>query len=83
MEIPAIGTFMISMRTKAMQKVFKENKEVVFFSNYKECLRKCLFYISNTRLRNKISRNAHFKVTKILKVSNEELINQIIYQSFK
>ena len=31
MEIPAIGTFMISMRTKAMQKVFKENKEVVFF----------------------------------------------------
>ena len=82
MEIPAIGTFMISMRTKLCKKYLK-NKEVVFFSNYKECLRKCLFYISNTRLRNKISRNAHFKVTKILKVSNEELINQIIYQSFK
>lgn len=83
MEIPAIGTFMISMRTKAMQKVFKENKEVVFFSNYKECLRKCLFYISKPRLRNKISKNAHFKVTKILRVSNDDLAKQIINQSFK
>ena len=61
MEIPAIGTLMISMRTKAMQRIFKENREVIYFSNYKECFRKCKFYLSNAKLRDKIISKAHLK----------------------
>ena len=83
MEIPAIGTLMISMRTKAMKRVFKENKEAVYFSNYKECLRKCIFFLSNSKLRNAISKKAKIKITKNLKVSNDDLVKQIINQAFK
>ncbi len=82
-EIPAIGTLMLSMRTTAMQKIFKENKEAIYFSNYKECLSKCKFFLSNTKLRDKISKKAKIKITKTLKLSNNDLVKQIINQSFK
>jgi spore maturation protein CgeB len=42
-------------RTKEHLALFKENKEAVYFKNKKELLKKCLFYMDNVRLRNKIA----------------------------
>lgn len=78
LEIPAIGTLMISKKTSTMSKLFKENKEVVFFKTPQECYKKCNFYIHNSKKREIIAKNGHDKVTKNLSVSNEDLIKKIV-----
>lgn len=82
LEIPAIGTFMLSKKTPTMTKLFKENKEVVFFKTPKECFKKCNFYIHNSRKREIIAKNGYNKVRKHLSVSNEDLIKKIIQITF-
>ena len=81
-EIPAIGTFMMSYKTLAMKKIFKENKEVVFFKNYLECVNKCNYYLSNINKLNQIARNANIKVTQIIKNNNHEFVKKIITNVF-
>jgi spore maturation protein CgeB len=54
-EIPACAAFLMAERTKEHLALFKENKEAVYFKNKKELLKKCLFYMDNVRLRNKIA----------------------------
>ena len=83
MEIPAIGTFMMSYYTPAMKNIFKENNEVVFFKNSKECFNKCNYYLKNTRKLNLIAKNGHYKVTKVLKNTNHEFLNKIIKYLYK
>ena len=78
LEIPAIGTLMLSRKTPTMSKLFKENKEVVFFNNPKECYKKCIYYINNSKKREIVAKNGHIKVTKRLSVSNVDLIKKII-----
>ena len=73
---------MISFRTKAMENIFKDNKEIFFFKSYKECLKKIIFYLKQDKLRNKISRRANIKVTRILKASHDDLVKKIIKQAF-
>lgn len=82
LEIPAIGTFMLSKKTPTMTKLFKENKEVVFFKTPEECFKKCNFYIHNSRKREIIAKNGYNKVRKHLSVSNEDLIKKIIQITF-
>ena len=82
MEIPAIGTFMLSLKTRAMQKTFKENKEVVFFKNYKDCINKCNYYLKNPKKLEKIAKNGHYKVTKIIKNNNHEFVKKIVNKIF-
>ena len=82
-EIPAIGTLMVSERTKTMKKIFVENKEVIFFSNPNECVRKCNYYLLNDNKLSKIAKKGNFKVTKKLKLTNENLIKKIINTVFK
>jgi spore maturation protein CgeB len=77
-EIAAIGTFMLSKKTSTMTKLFKENKEVVFFKTPQECYHKCNFYILNSKKREIIAKNGYDKVTKHLSVSNEDLIKKIV-----
>ena len=36
-EIPAIGTLLCSLRTKAMKKILVENKEAIYFATPKVC----------------------------------------------
>lgn len=82
LEIPAIGTLMLSKKTPTVTKLFKENKEVVFFKNPKECFKKCNFYIHNSKKRENIAKNGYNKVTKHLSVSNEDLIKKVIQITF-
>ena len=77
-EIPAIGTFMMSYKTLAMKKIFKENKEVVFFNNYRDCVKKCNYYLKNNKKLNQIAKNGHYKVTKIINNNNHEFIKKIV-----
>ena len=78
MEIPAIGTLMLSKKTLTMSKLFKENKEVVFFNTPEECYKKCIYYINNSKKREIVAKNGYNKVTKRLSVSNVDLIKKII-----
>ena len=82
-EIPAIGTLMLSARTPAMKKVLIENKEAIYFNNAKECAEKCKYYLNNHKKRKKIAQMGNRKVTKILKSSNTFLIKKIISKLFK
>jgi len=73
---------MMSYKTHAMKKIFKENKEVVFFKNYLECVNKCNYYLSNINKLNQIARNANIKVTQIIKNNNHEFVKKIITNVF-
>ena len=73
---------MLSKKTPTMTKLFKENKEVVFFKTPEECFKKCNFYIHNSRKREIIAKNGYNKVRKHLSVSNEDLIKKIIQITF-
>tara|TARA_Y100000741_G_scaffold364909_1_gene357618 strand:- start:2191 stop:3204 length:1014 start_codon:yes stop_codon:yes gene_type:complete len=81
-EIPAIGTLLVSLRTKSMKKVFIENKEAIFFKTPKECFKKCQYYLNNNMKANKISKNGNIKITKVLKPSNDQLIRKIVNSVF-
>lgn len=78
MEIPAIGTFMLAYKTLAMQKVFKENKDLVFFKNYKECIKKCNYYLNNIDKLKRIAENGHNKVTKVINNNNHNFVKKIV-----
>ena len=77
-EIPAIATLLFSLRTTAMKKIFIENKEAIFFSNAKECAKKCRYYLENKKIAQKIAIRGHLKITKILIPTHENLIKKII-----
>ncbi len=77
-EIPAIGTLLLAKKSKEHKKYFKEDKEAVFFTSENECFKKCLFYLQNDKLRNKIAKNGHIKVTKILKADYQSTIKRLI-----
>ena len=82
MEIPAIGTLLCSLRTKAMKKIFIENKEAIFFNNPNECFKKCSYYLNNPKISKKIARRGNIKITKILKSNNDNLTKKIINTVF-
>ena len=77
-EIPAIGTLLCAKRTKRHEKIFAENKEAIFFSNAKECYRKCIDLLLDANKLKKIAHRGHVKVTKILKTDSESLMKKII-----
>ena len=77
-EIPAIGTLMLSFKTKAMKNVFIENKEAVFFKTARECYAKSQFYLKNIGIAKKIAKKGNIKITKNLKLSNDQLIKKLI-----
>ncbi len=61
-EIPACGAFMLAQRTPIHEDLFEENVEAVFFDNKEELLEKCLKYLNDDSLRNKIKANGYAKV---------------------
>ncbi len=81
-EIPAIGTLLCSLRTKAMKEIFIENKEAIFFNSPHDCFKKCKYYLSNPKITKKIAKKGNIKITKILKPNNDMLIKKIINTVF-
>ena len=76
-EIPAIGTFMLAIKTKAHEKILISNKEAVYFKSANECIKKCQYYLSNSYKREQIARNGHKKIVNRLKLNNENFFNKI------
>ena len=81
-EIPAIGTLLCAVRTRAHQNTFVENKEAIFFNSARECYKKCKYLLHNNKKIKKISYSGHIKVTKILKPANHSLIKKIVTKVF-
>ena len=48
-EIPACGTMMLSERTPALLKLYKENEEIVFFDTPNDLVQKAIYYLQDNR----------------------------------
>ena len=49
-EIPASGSLLCCQRTNTLKKIFKENKEALFFSTPEECFLKCKNILQKPKL---------------------------------
>jgi len=77
-EVPAIGTLLCAKRTIEHKKLFKENKEAIFFNDVNECFIKCNNLLKDDKRRKRIAYNGHIKVTKILKTDYLSAVKTII-----
>ena len=77
MEIPACGGFMLAERTREHLELFSENKEAVFFSDDKELLEKCRYYLSHEEDRKRIVEGG-IQRCKTSGYSNEESIKRMM-----
>ncbi len=73
LEIPASGGFMLSERTEAQKKIFKEKVEADYFSSKEELLNKVKFYLNNENTRKKIEKKGYSKCIN----SKYRMISQI------
>lgn len=58
-EIPACRGFMLAERTSEHTRIFKEDREAVFFSNKEELLEKTIYYLKNEKKRENIRDNGY------------------------
>ena len=82
-EIPAIGTFMLAQNNNYHRKFLKNKIHTHYFKSVKECFALCNYYIKNDAQREKIAKNANYKITKKMNLTYEDFINKIlkIYES--
>lgn len=62
-EIPACGTMMLSERTPALQQLYKEKDEIVFFETPDDLVQKATYYLQNN-LYEKIGDNSQNRAAK-------------------
>tara|TARA_Y100000389_G_C17464602_1_gene524486 strand:- start:2560 stop:3588 length:1029 start_codon:yes stop_codon:yes gene_type:complete len=79
-EIAASGSMICSKRTNTMKKIFKENKEAVYFNNAKECYFKCMKLLKDIRKIDKIAKKSHLKITKKLNLEASNVFQKIIQE---
>lgn len=61
-EIPASASLMLSERTKYLENIYIENREIIFFDNKKDLVEKIKFLLANPSLIDEISHNSSVKV---------------------
>ena len=81
-EIPATGSLLVCQRTSTLKKIFKDNKEALFFSSPKECFIKCKEILQKPKLLKKISIQGNIKIRKILNVEAENIFKKIFNEKF-
>ncbi len=81
-EIPAIGSLLLSEETKVQKKILIENKEAVYFKNADECAQKCKNLLKNPRKIKTISKKGNYKITKILKPEGKNVMKKILEITF-
>lgn len=77
-EIPAVGSLLCCQRTNTLKKILKENKEAIYFSNSKECYKKCVYLLKNDHKIKDISIKGNIKVRKKLKLESENIFKKIL-----
>jgi len=82
-EIPATGSLLICQRTSTLKKIFKENKEALFFSSSKECFIKCKQILQKPKLLKKITINGNIKIRKTLNAEAENIFKKIFNEKFR
>lgn len=82
-EIPASGSLLICQRTSTLKKIFKENKEALFFSSSKECFIKCKQILQKPKLLKKITINGNIKIRKTLNAEAENVFKKIFNEKFR
>jgi hypothetical protein len=82
-EIPASGSLLICQRSSTLKKIFKENKEALFFSSPKECFLKCKQILQKPKLLKKISINGNIKIRKTLNVEAQNIFKKIFNEKFR
>jgi len=81
-EIPACGAFMLGERTPEHLRLFEEGKEAEFFSNERELMDKCRYYLEHPEDRLKIAQNGYLRCQRGGYCYQERLQNVLasIYQ---
>ena len=59
-----------------------KNKEAIYFNNPSECVKKCKNLLNNSKLRYKISKSGHNKITKVLRPEAERIFKKILKPSY-
>ncbi len=83
-EIPACGTFMLAERTTDHERLFIENKEVVFFNSAETCIEKCKYYLNNPSSLKKIAEAGMNRVVESnydYKSRSKEILESIFYDN--
>lgn len=81
-EIPACGGFMLAERTEEHLSMFEEGKEAAFFSSNKELLEKCLYYLENEELRDKIIERGHLKCIE-KDYTNQGMVRKVLLEVYR
>ena len=63
LEIPAIGSVLLTTNTKSHREIFNTSIDAVLFKNPRDCYNKCQKLLNNKNLIKKISINGHKKIT--------------------
>ncbi|MGJ9383955.1 CgeB family protein [Salipaludibacillus sp. CF4.18] len=63
-EVPLSGTFYITNYTKELNNLFEEDKEIVFYNNKEELIRKLRYYLQNDMIREEIAAKGYDKAVK-------------------
>ena len=83
-EIPATGCVMLSQRSKTLEKMFIENKEIIFFDNTQDAIKKIDYYINSLNDLNFISDNAMLRLKQDRHEVNDRIQDVInVYNKLK
>jgi spore maturation protein CgeB len=82
-EIPATGSLLCCQRTSTLKKIFKENKEALFFKNPKECFVKCKDILQKPKILKKITFNGNIKIRKTLNAEAQNIFKKIFDTRFR
>ena len=80
-EITALGGMLICQFSKTISKIYKKNKEVLFFKNYKEFFNLYKKYSMNNNVLKKISYSG-YKKTRLLNLDEKKILKKILDLTF-
>jgi len=84
LEVPAIGSLLLTTDTKSHRKIFFSGQDVVFFKNAIDCYKKCKILLNTENRINKISIAGHKKITSNPKFDYEKnlikLLKKVMYE---
>ena len=77
-EIPVAGSLICSQKTNTMTKILKENKEAIYFKDYKDCYTKCKYLLNNKKKIDEIRKNSRNKIIKIYRPEAVNIYTKIL-----